>query len=58
MTLSKPIIFAAIALAGLLLLVANGHLIYVALTSQPGCVAHDRTSDMTTGRFAAAKPSC
>lgn len=49
--------------AGLLLLAgANSHLVYVAMTSQPECVAHLRDADSTsTGerrQFRAAKSSC
>lgn len=43
-------------------LVANAHLIYVATTSQPACVAHLRQSQTQgvaeRGRFAAAQSSC
>ena len=40
--------------AGLLLLVgANAHLVYVAVTTQPDCVAHARD-----GTGAAAKSAC
>jgi uncharacterized membrane protein len=58
MTLSRPLVLTIVALATLLVLAANGHLVYVALTSQPACVAHDRTNDAAAGRFAAAKPAC
>ena len=51
--------------AGLLLLVvANAHLVTVAFTSQPGCVAHARPSGGTSGGdagksgFGAAQSSC
>ena len=49
-----------IVAAGLLLLVgANAHLVYVAVTSQPDCVAHLRQGDDTAdGSFRAAKSSC
>ena len=46
-------------LAALLLLVgANAHLVYVAVTSQPDCVDHVRQGDAATGSFRAAKSSC
>lgn len=48
-------------LAGLLLVVgANAHLLYVALTSQPECVAHLRQGDSNArpGQFAVAKSAC
>ena len=49
---------AIAALGGILL--ANAHLIYVAATSQPPCVAHAQSdgSVRTPGVFGAAKSSC
>jgi len=45
--------------AGLLILVgANAHLLYVAVTSQPDCVSHSRTAGDTEGTFRAARSSC
>jgi hypothetical protein len=46
--------------AGLLLVAAaNWHLVYVAVTSQPDCVAHLRAgSAQSSGQFSAAKSSC
>ena len=47
--------------AGLLLLgVANWHLVHVAVTSQPDCVAHLRPGEGSVGRgaFSAAESSC
>jgi len=46
--------------AGLLLVAAaNWHLVYVAVTSQPDCVAHLRAgSGQPSGQFSAAKSSC
>lgn len=47
--------------AGLLLLVgANAHLLYVAVTSQPECVAHVRPGEAGpgSGSFSAAKSAC
>jgi hypothetical protein len=54
---------AAIALivAGLVVLVlaANAHLVYVAVTSQPDCVAHFKQADAgKSGSFRAAKSAC
>ena len=49
----------AVAALGVVLL-ANAHLVYVASTSQPGCVDHTK-SDGTVkaaGVFGAAKSSC
>lgn len=46
--------------AGLLLVAAaNWHLVYVAVISQPDCVAHLRAgSAQSSGQFSAAKSSC
>jgi len=42
------------------ILAANAHLVYVAITSQPACVAHLRTGDGSAERnqFSAAQSSC
>ena len=39
-------------------LAANAHLLYVALESQPGCVAHEKSGEAVAGQFSAAKSSC
>lgn len=46
--------------AGLALVIgANWHLVYVAVTSQPDCVAHVRTgANGAAGSFSAATSSC
>lgn len=46
--------------AGLALVIgANWHLVYVAVTSQPDCVAHVRGgANGPAGSFSAAKSSC
>ena len=51
---------AGIAAAVVLLLVgANAHLVYVALASQPDCVAHAKTPGKGDGAtFRAARSSC
>lgn len=56
---TKWVVAAAVA-AGLLLLAgANAHLLYVAHTSQPDCVAHVKPGETSGGgRFSAAKSSC
>jgi hypothetical protein len=43
-----------------IVLLANAHLIYVASTSQPECVAHAQSDETQSppGIFRAAKPSC
>lgn len=47
-----------IAAALLLLVLANTHLVYVAITSQPDCVTHLKGSGEATGNFRAARSSC
>jgi len=42
----------------LLLVVANAHLVYVAMVSQPACVPHPTATDGAAGTFRAAKPAC
>jgi hypothetical protein len=56
----KAVIWLAIALGLGLLAFANAHLLYVAVTSQPDCVAHLRQGEGTAaaGMFSAAKSSC
>jgi hypothetical protein len=52
--------WAAIGAGLLLLLAANSHLVYMAVLSQPDCVAHVRQGegDAKAGKFSAAKSSC
>lgn len=50
-----------VAVAALVVvLLANAHLVYVASTSQPDCVAHARAdgTQRAPGVFGAAKSSC
>lgn len=50
-----------IVAAGIVVLVGmNAHLLYVAVTSQPDCVAHLNLGEAATGNisFRAAKSSC
>jgi hypothetical protein len=42
----------------LLLMIANAHLVYVAVTSQPDCVVHFNTDAEASGSFRAAKSDC
>ena len=49
-----------LTLAGLLvggLILANAHLVYVAMGSQPDCVPHAKSAG-EAGGFRAARPSC
>jgi hypothetical protein len=57
---TKPVVWAAIGAGLLLLVIANSHLVYVAITSQPECVAHLRQGegDPDQGKFSAARSSC
>lgn len=58
----KPtlIVGLIVAAGALLFILANTHLVYVAVTSQPDCVAHVRPGEGAagTGWFGAAKPAC
>ncbi|WP_377843901.1 hypothetical protein [Bosea sp. UC22_33] len=47
--------FAGVVAAGLIL--ANAHLVYVAVGSQPDCVPHAKSAS-EAGGFRAARPSC
>ena len=57
---TKPLVWAAIGAGLLLVLIANSHLVYVAIVSQPECVAHLRQGegDPSQGKFSAARSSC
>lgn len=45
--------------AGVLVFVgANAHLVYIAIASQPDCVAHLKDAGSAPGQFRAAKSSC
>ncbi len=45
--------------AGLLLIIiANVHLVYVSVTSQPSCVDHLKKESPVERTYRAAKPSC
>ena len=52
------VIWSVIALVVVLL--ANAHLVYVAISSQPRCVAHAKAGAQpaSPGVFTAAQPSC
>ena len=58
--LTKARLWLFVGLALLLVAIANGHLVYVAITSEPACVAHVRQGEGTAqpGRFSAAQSSC
>ena len=52
------VIWSVIALVVVLL--ANAHLVYVAISSQPRCVPHAKAGEQpaSPGIFTAAQPSC
>ena len=53
----KLVSLAIVAVCIVLLAVANAHLVYVAVASQPGCVPHAKDGG-APGTFKAAKPAC
>ncbi len=57
---SRTLLWLSIGAGIALLLAANAHLVYVAMTSQPECVTHLRTGDnpSAAAQFRAAKSSC
>ena len=57
---TKVVLWAAVGAGLLLLLIANSHLVYMAVTSQPECVAHVRQGEGSAkdGKFSAARSSC
>ena len=57
---TKAVLWAAIGAGLLLILIANSHLVYVAIVSQPDCVAHVRQGEGSAkdGKFSAARSSC
>lgn len=52
----RLLVLAAVVIVGVLL-VANAHLVYVAFTSQPNCVAHSKGAG-DVGSYRAAKSAC
>lgn len=56
----RLLIGLAVAAGLAIVALANTHLVYTAVTSQPECVAHLEAGEGTpgTGQFRAAKPSC
>ena len=57
---TKAIVWAAVCAGLLLMLIANAHLVYTAVMSQPDCVAHIRQGEGASkdGQFSAARSSC
>ena len=56
----KTMIWLAVAVGLLLIVGANTHLVYVAVMSQPECVAHLRPGEggVQRGSFSAAQSAC
>lgn len=57
----RRILLAGLVGAGVLAVaLANAHLVYVAIRSQPDCVAHVKLGDRAggTASYSAAKPAC
>lgn len=57
--IGRRLVLAGAGTALALLVAANGHLVYVALSSQPACVPHAKAPQVgESGTFRAARPSC
>jgi hypothetical protein len=56
----KAVLWLSIGTGLLVLAAANGHLVYVAMRSQPDCVVHVRAGDAVKarGQFSAAQSAC
>jgi hypothetical protein len=57
---TRAVVWAAVGAGLLLVLIANSHLVYMAVMSQPECVAHVRQGEGSPGdgKFSAARSSC
>jgi hypothetical protein len=57
---TRLLLWTAVGAGLLLLLIANSHLVYTAITSQPDCVAHVRPGEGAAahGKYSAARSSC
>lgn len=56
---TKSIVWLSVGLGLIVLVAANAHLLYVAVSSQPDCVAHLRHGEGNgTNSFSAATSSC
>jgi len=56
----KTLIWLLVAAGVAVFIGANAHLVYVATSSQPDCIAHARIGETATGagQFSAARSSC
>jgi hypothetical protein len=55
---NKTLMYLLIAIATLLVLGANAHLLFAALESQPDCVTHLMVGHGQIGAFGAAESAC
>jgi hypothetical protein len=56
---TKAVVGLVVAGLVALVLAANAHLVYVAVTTQPDCVAHLKEADVGhSGSYRAAKSAC
>ena len=57
---TRAVVWTAVCAGLLLVLIANSHMVYLAVTSQPECVAHVRQGEggPGDGKFSAARSSC
>jgi hypothetical protein len=54
----RLLVFLMVTAAAALFVGANIHLVYVAVASQPECVAHAKAGEAGQGMFSAAKSAC
>lgn len=54
----RTVLLLAVGVGVILLALANTHLVYVAIESQPDCVAHLKTESATPGVYRAAGSAC
>ncbi len=56
---TRSLVWLIVALGALLLIAVNVHLVYVAMLSQPDCVAHAKPGEANSMHaFGAAQSSC
>jgi hypothetical protein len=63
MALARPsrtrlLVLLAVAAVLSVLVAANAHLVYVAVTSQPDCVSHTKSGSADKGAYSAARSAC
>lgn len=55
---NRRLVYLVIAVAVLVVVGANAHLLYAALDSQPDCVSHLKVGHGQAGAFGAAESAC